>query len=70
MLFAHTSRANFGFLGVQYLQNVVFSIEIGLNGSNHSSADFHQQMKKSLPSSKFPTLPLTQMGWEIFALPI
>ena len=34
-------RANFGFLDVQYLQNIVFGIEIGLNGRNHSSADFH-----------------------------
>ena len=36
------------------LQNVVFSFEIGLNGENHSSTDFHHPMKKSLPSPKFP----------------
>ena len=53
-------RANFGFLDVQYLQNVVFGIEIGLNGRNNSSADFHHPMKKSLLSAKFPTAPLPQ----------
>ena len=37
---------------------VVFGIEIGLNGSNHSSTDFHHPMKKFLPSPKFHTLSL------------
>ena len=56
--FVYTGHANFGFIDVQYLQNVVFSIEIRLNGPNHSSTDFHHPMKKSLLSPKFPTSPL------------
>ena len=52
ILFVHTSHAKFGFIDVQYLQNVVFSIEIGLNGPNHSSTDFHHPMKKFQPSPK------------------
>ena len=32
---------------VQYLQNVVFSIEMGSNGQNHSSSDSHDSRRKS-----------------------
>ena len=32
---------------VQYLQNVVFSIEMGSNGQNHSSSDPHDSRRKS-----------------------
>ena len=74
ILFVHTGHANFGFNDVQYLQNVVFSIEIGLNRPNHSSTDFHHSMRKFLPSPKFPTLPLTppppSLEREISPLPL
>ena len=52
ILFVHTGHANFGFTDVQYLQNVVFSTEKGLNGLDHYSTDFYHPMKKSLPSTK------------------
>ena len=68
LLFVHTGHANFGFVDVQYLQNVVFIIEIGLNGSNHSSKDFHRPMKKFLPTPKFLASPLPPLEWEISLL--
>ena len=43
----------------QYLQNVVFSFEKGLNGQNHFSSGFHQPIKKSphrICDSCFPPL--------------
>ena len=61
ILFVHAGHANFGFIDVQYLQNVVFSIEIGLNGPNQSLADFNHLMKKFLSWPKFPTPP-TETG--------
>ena len=36
----------------------VFSFEKGLNGQNHSWADFQKPMKKSLTSQKIPHSPL------------
>ena len=69
MLFVHTGHANLGFTHVQYLQNVVFSIEIALNAPNQSSTDFHHSMKKYLPSPKFPTSTLPPLGGEISPLP-
>ena len=72
ILFVHAGHANFGFIDVQYLQNedVVFSIEIGLNCPNYSSTDFHYSMKKSLPSPKCPTSPITPLRQEISPLSI
>ena len=70
ILFVHTGHANFGFIDVQYLQNVVFSTEVGLNGLNHFSTDFHHPMKKSLPSTKLRTSSLPPLGREIFPLPL
>ena len=32
-------------IDVQYLQNVVFNFEKGLNGQNYSSSDFHRHIK-------------------------
>ena len=32
ILFLHTGHANFDLIDIQYLQNVVFSFEKGLNG--------------------------------------
>ena len=57
ILFVHTGHANFGFTDVQYLQNVVFSTETGLNGPNHSSIDFPHPMKKSLTLPNFLPYP-------------
>ena len=34
-------------INVQYLQNVVFSFEKGLNGQNHSSSGSHHPTQKS-----------------------
>ena len=70
ILLVRTGLASFGFIDAQYLQNVVFSIEIGLNGPNHSSTDFRHPMKKSLPSPKFPTSLLPPLGREISPLPL
>ena len=65
ILFAHIGRANFGFLDVQYLQNVVFSIEIGWMIQITPQQIFTTQRKNFLPSPKFPTSPLPPIGWEI-----
>ena len=42
-------------INVEYLQNVVFSFEKGLNSQNHPS-DFHQPIKKFTPA-EFPIPP-------------
>ena len=34
-------------IDVQYLQNIVFSFDKGLNGRNHSSWDSDHQIKKN-----------------------
>ena len=52
-------------IDVQYLQNVNFSFENGLNGKNHSSSGSYQSIiKKILPQQKFPSL-----HWGDFPLP-
>ena len=43
----------------QYLQNVVFSFEKGLNGQNHSLWDSHHPLKKS-----------SKQNWEIPPYPL
>ena len=48
----------FGFIDVQYLQNVVLSFEKGLNGQNQSKTDFHHPMLKPLLSQKVPIAPV------------
>ena len=40
-------------IDVQYLWNVVFSLEKVLRDQNHSSSDSHQFIKK-FPAAKFP----------------
>ena len=35
-------------IDVQYLQNVVFSIEKSLNGQSHPSSDSHHQIKNTI----------------------
>ena len=47
----------FGFIDVQYLQNVVLSFEKGLNGQNQSKTDFHHPLLKPLLSQKVPIAP-------------
>ena len=63
-------------INVQYLQNVVFSFEKGLNGQNYSSSDFHHLIKKShtkishSSTGKIPTYlknPVEKMGVQIKA---
>ena len=54
--FVPTGHANFGFIDFHFLQNVVFSTEIGLNGLSHYATDFYHPMKKSLPSTKLSYL--------------
>lgn len=53
------------FINVQYLQDVAFSFEEGLNGQNHSLSDFHYGIKKSA-SVKFPILP----HWGFLSYPL
>ena len=67
ILFVHVGDADFGFIDVQCLQNVVFSFEKGLIGQNHSLTDFYYPMKKSLPSPSPPPLPSppSPLGGEI-----
>ena len=52
-------------IDVQYLQNIIFSFDIGLKGQTQFSLDFHHQIKK-IPPPKF-TIPhpwtLTQCLW-------
>ena len=72
ILFVHTGHANFGFTDVQYLQNVVFSTETGLNGPNHSSIDFPPPMKKSLTLPNFlpyPPPPLPHWDERLLSYP-
>ena len=38
-----------GIIDVQYLQNVVFSIENSSNGQNHSLSDSHHQITRQKP---------------------
>ena len=45
-------------INVQYLQNVVFSFENGLNRQNYSTSDSRHLIEKSTPRQNFP-LPST-----------
>ena len=45
-------------VNVQYVQNVVFSFDKGLNGQDHSSG-CHHPMKKSLQQNFLLPQPLT-----------
>ena len=40
-------------IGVQYLQNVVFSFKESLNGQNHSGSDSHHPVKNKFLSWLF-----------------
>ena len=62
ILFVNTGHANFGFIDVQYLQNVFFSTEIGLNGPNNSLTYFAHPMKNSYPHQN--SLPQLCPYWD------
>ena len=42
-------------IDTQYLQNVDFSFDNGLNGRNHSSSGSHHPIKKFSPRWGYPT---------------
>ena len=44
-------------IDVQYLHNVVFSLEKDLNGQNCSSSGSHRPIKKNLSQQNFPFIP-------------
>ena len=64
LLFSHFCLPLYSVLiliDVQYLQNVVFSFEMGSNGQNQSLSDSHLWIKKSFPhwdGGGNPTYPL------------
>ena len=53
-------------IDVQYLQNAIFSFEIGLNCQNHSSSDSFHPEKKIPPSNISDSLPLgPSINWAL-----
>ena len=49
VIFVLPSHSVLILIDVQYLQNVVFSFEMGSNGQNQSLSDSHLWIKKSSP---------------------
>ena len=74
IFFVYTGHASviLVLIGVQYLQNIVFSFEKGLNGQNHSLSDSHHLIWKISPSkiSYSPSLAGGGGGVADFSLPL